>query len=45
MTFPESDRIALRDFLSNNRININVRQVLPDGMDKLPNMPVNARAS
>jgi alkylated DNA repair protein alkB family protein 1 len=44
VTLPESDQIALRAFLSNNRININVRQVLPDGMNKLPDMPDNTHA-
>lgn len=33
---PEVDRISLFEYLEHHRININVRQVLPDGMDTLP---------
>lgn len=35
-TVPESDQAALANYLKKNRININVRQVLPDGMNELP---------
>jgi alkylated DNA repair protein alkB family protein 1 len=33
---PESDREALAEYLKTHRININIRQVLPDDMDVLP---------
>ena len=32
-SIPESDRLAVKSFLSSHRININLRQVLPDGVD------------
>lgn len=38
-TVPGSDQVALRDYLSTHRININVRQVLPDDMAALPPVP------
>ena len=37
---PSLDREALNEYLSCHRLNINVRQVLPDGMDKIPAMQV-----
>jgi alkylated DNA repair protein alkB family protein 1 len=40
-TVPDSDQVALRDYLSTHRININVRQVLPDAMTTLPPVPTN----
>lgn len=33
---PEADCVALSEYAKHHRININVRQVLPDGMDTLP---------
>jgi len=36
VTIPTPDRAALTSFLCKHRININVRQVLPDNMDALP---------
>jgi alkylated DNA repair protein alkB family protein 1 len=36
VTVRQSDRIALADYLRDNRINVNIRQVLPDHMEKLP---------
>ena len=36
LTTPESDVDAVCDFLSEHRININLRQVLPHGMDRIP---------
>lgn len=33
---PDGDRNHLSEFLRQHRININVRQVLPDGMDSIP---------
>lgn len=35
-TISDSDQKSLEKYLKSHRININVRQVLPDGMDKLP---------
>ena len=35
-TCPESELDALNHFLSEHRININVRQVLPDGLTRIP---------
>lgn len=37
---PASDRKALEEYLRQYRININIRQVLPDGMDTLPAVKV-----
>jgi 2OG-Fe(II) oxygenase superfamily len=37
---PNSDRAALTEYLNTHRININVRQVLPDDMDVLPLLTV-----
>jgi alkylated DNA repair protein alkB family protein 1 len=37
---PNSDRAALTEYLNTHRININVRQVLPDDMDVLPVLTV-----
>jgi alkylated DNA repair protein alkB family protein 1 len=42
---PDSDREALTEYLKTHRINMNVRQVLPDGMDVLPAMPGVAQNS
>lgn len=36
LTTPECDVDAVCDFLSEHRININLRQVLPHGMDRIP---------
>lgn len=38
-TVSNSDHAALTDYLSKHRININVRQVLPDDMDVIPVLP------
>ena len=39
---PESDLAALTEYLSRHRININVRQVLPDNMDAIPAMTAHS---
>jgi alkylated DNA repair protein alkB family protein 1 len=36
---PETDRDALAEYLKTHRININIRQVLPDDMEVLPATP------
>lgn len=35
---PESERLAVKAFLSSHRININLRQVLPDGVDRISDL-------
>lgn len=42
---PESDRQALADYLKTHRININIRQVLPDDMEVLPAPPELAQTT
>lgn len=42
---PESDRDALAEYLKMHRININIRQVLPDDMEVLPATPELAQNS
>jgi alkylated DNA repair protein alkB family protein 1 len=43
---PEIDVDAVAEFLSEHRININLRQVLPNGMDRIPfkNNTISARS-
>lgn len=36
VNIPEDEREAIDEFLNNFRININIRQVLPHGMDRIP---------
>jgi hypothetical protein len=36
VNIPEDEREAIDGFLNNFRININIRQVLPHGMDRIP---------
>jgi hypothetical protein len=36
MNVPQDEKAAIDDFLNQFRININIRQVLPHGMDSIP---------